>query len=123
MCFNSTRSKGQEGEALALEYLKEAGYLLIERNYRVRYGEIDLIMEDPKTKTVVFVEVKSGNSDKFPAYQEGINSKKCEKISKVALCFIENLTKQYEAFRIDAVFVERGGCNQIQHLKNIYCLA
>ena len=50
------RQVGTEKENLAAEYLKKKGYFIIEKNYRVRQGEIDLIARD--STCIVFVEVK-----------------------------------------------------------------
>lgn len=50
------RQVGTEKENLAAEYLKKKGYFIIEKNYRVRQGEIDLIARD--SMCIVFIEVK-----------------------------------------------------------------
>jgi putative endonuclease len=50
------RSSGAWGEELALRYLTRQGYTLVERNYRTRYGELDLVVRHGTT--LVFVEVK-----------------------------------------------------------------
>ena len=122
MSSGSTRRKGRESEDAALRYLLTLGYRLLERNFTKLYGEIDLIMEDQEQETLVFLEVKSGNSELFPAYLSAVTEKKCKKIAKVAAVYIENLNREYQAYRMDAVFVERNGEKQIQHLKNIYIL-
>jgi len=54
---------GSAGESLACEALEQLGYIAIERNYRSRFGEIDLIMKD--ADTIVFVEVKTKTSSDF----------------------------------------------------------
>ncbi|MFZ4438247.1 MAG: YraN family protein, partial [Syntrophales bacterium] len=53
-------STGKKGEELAAAYLEEAGYRIIERNYRCLFGEIDMVAEEGET--LVFVEVKSRRS-------------------------------------------------------------
>lgn len=117
------RAKGREGEERARAYLEAQGYNLVRKNYRTRYGEIDLIMTSPEGTILVFVEVRSGQKGRFSGYLESITEKKCEKIAKVALAFIEILDRGFNEYRIDAVFVERGPENQVVHLKNIYCMA
>ncbi len=49
----SRRRVGDRGEALALRYLSEKGYALVERNYQTRYGEIDLVVRDGKTLVLI----------------------------------------------------------------------
>jgi len=119
----STRNKGAAAENAALHFLEKQGYQLNCRNFRIKEGEIDLIMVHPEEDCLVFIEVKSGNMAFFPGYLEGINRRKCAKIAKVASVFIENLDREYAAYRIDAVFVERGTKQEFHHLKNVYCMA
>ena len=57
------KRKGDQAENLALDYLKQAGLKLIERNYRCRLGEIDLVMQDGDD--LVFIEVRYRNTEKL----------------------------------------------------------
>lgn len=68
---------GAKGEELAGEYLKNRGFEILERNYRYKRKEIDLIVRDKNT--VVFVEVKAGRSKKFGLPLEKVDLKKTEK--------------------------------------------
>ncbi len=55
--MQNTRQKfGEQGESLAVWYLKKNGYKILEQNYRTKLGEIDIIAKEKKT--LVFVEVK-----------------------------------------------------------------
>ncbi|CAG0930904.1 partial hypothetical protein, partial [Planctomycetaceae bacterium] len=54
---------GKQGEDEAAAFLEGKGYAVLERNYRCRYGEIDIVARDGRT--VVFVEVKTRGSDRF----------------------------------------------------------
>ena len=58
-----SRSLGQQGEQIAVQYLKAHGYKILERNYRCRVGEVDIIAEDQGD--LVFVEVKARSSKVF----------------------------------------------------------
>lgn len=51
------RARGELGERIAARHLERRGYRIVERNFRTRYGEIDLIAVDPRT--IVFCEVKT----------------------------------------------------------------
>ncbi len=55
------QSLGKKGEELALRYFEKQGYELVQRNFRSRLGEIDLIFE--KEGKIFFVEVKTRSSD------------------------------------------------------------
>ena len=56
----SNRAKGRAGESTAEEYLAVRGYDILEKNYRNRFGEIDIIAKDGET--LVFIEVKTRNT-------------------------------------------------------------
>lgn len=59
----NNRRSGIEGENAAVEYLKKHGYVILERNFNTKVGEIDIIAEDKDT--LVFVEVKARDNTKF----------------------------------------------------------
>ena len=113
---------GAKGEELAGEYLKNRGFEILERNYRYKRKEIDLIVRDKNT--VVFVEVKAGRSKKFGLPLERVDLKKQKKIIEVAQAFLaENDFPDYD-FRFDVVEIElvKGG-NKINHIENAFILA
>ena len=70
-------SVGKFGEDLALIYLKRQGYKIIERNFRIRGGEIDIIAQD--NNTLVYIEVKTRTSHAF-----GLPEESPSRISKLA---------------------------------------
>ena len=59
------RDIGNEGEKIALDYLLNKGYESIKQNFYTRWGEIDLIVFDSKSRELVFVEVKTRSSNSF----------------------------------------------------------
>ena len=67
---NSKQALGREGERVAERYLKKKGYTLVERNYRCRGGEVDLIVLD--RRVVVFVEVKTRTDHGFGTPLEAV---------------------------------------------------
>ncbi|MCU0419873.1 MAG: YraN family protein [Cyclobacteriaceae bacterium] len=71
-------SKGREGEARAAAFLEAKGYTVLERNYRHKRSEIDLIVK--KDAWIVFVEVKLRTSDSFGYPEEFVNRKKVMRI-------------------------------------------
>lgn len=78
--------KGLEGETLALEYLEQQGLVLVQRNYRCKLGEIDLIMRDKDT--LIFVEVKLRKSDTFGSAAAMVTHAKQKKLLKAARHFM-----------------------------------
>lgn len=79
---------GGIGEKAAAEYLESQGYRIIERNYKCKLGEIDIIAADKDT--VVFVEVKTRSSNTFGQPGEAVNYHKQKKIVRTALSYISN---------------------------------
>jgi putative endonuclease len=78
---------GKRGEDIAVAYLKNKGYRIIERNYKCLFGEIDIVAKDGDT--VVFVEVKSRKSEKFGDPQGAVGREKQKKISRISLTYLE----------------------------------
>jgi putative endonuclease len=77
---------GAKGEDLAIRYLKKRGYRIIERNYRIKLGEIDVIAE--QGDDLVFIEVKTRSDTTFGSPFESITAQKQQQLSKVALEYI-----------------------------------
>jgi putative endonuclease len=73
---------GQAGENKATEYLESNGYCILDRNYRCRFGEIDIIAY--KNETVCFIEVKSRHNVNYGRPCEAVNNKKQRHIRNTA---------------------------------------
>lgn len=72
---------GNRGETLAAEYLVKKGYKIIQRNYRSKWGEIDIICK--QEKIIVFVEVKTKTTDRFGEPWEMVNHWKAEQVKRM----------------------------------------
>jgi putative endonuclease len=94
---------GQRGEDLAVQFLLNAGYHIIERNYRNYYGEIDIIAKE--AKSFVFVEVKTRKNELFSHPCEAVTRKKQIKISKVAMAYLAEKKLNEVAARFDVVAI------------------
>lgn len=107
---------GKFGEESAEKYLCENGYLILERNFRSRFGEIDIIAKD--FSQVVFVEVKTRTQEKFGVALEAITHHKLRKLIKTAQFYI--LKHKISDYRFDAIEVFFGGGGPVfNHVKNI----
>jgi putative endonuclease len=100
---NST-AIGQNAEDLALQFLQSKGMQLIERNYRCKMGEIDLIMRHDAG--LVFAEVRYRKHSKFGSGAETVDQRKQQKILNSAEHFLQSHSK-YAALpcRIDVVSI------------------
>lgn len=108
------RDRGLKGEALAISYLKKKGYKILEKNYRTKFGEIDIIAS--KDGVVVFIEVKTRSTDAFGAPEESVTRDKQERIKKIALYYLKDL-KNLPALRFDVISIELKPEPQIEHIE------
>lgn len=80
---------GRKGEDLVAEYLRQKGYIVVKRNYKDRFGEIDIIAENKEE--IVFVEVKTRREGALVSGLQAVDIKKAERIRKTALLFLNRL--------------------------------
>ena len=108
-----TKTIGDIGEEYAVNYLKKRRYKILSRNYRKRFGEIDIIAE--KKGTVAFVEVKTRHENPLTRPFEAVDTKKQEKIYRTSLTYIyeNDLDCQYR-FDVCEVYVNRDTLKLIQ---------
>jgi putative endonuclease len=110
---------GQKGENLAVDYLQNAGYMVLERNYRCKLGEIDIIARD--NDTLVFIEVRTRSSLAFGLPQESINRRKRHQISKVALEYMIRRKLKNIPARFDVVAISLApGKEKVDHIKDAF---
>lgn len=95
---------GAVGESVAERFLVSKGYIVLSRNFRRPWGEIDIIAE--KGKTVRFVEVKTVSSDRHAHHEpeEMVDDRKLRKLAKTAQLYMEQMHDSRE-FQIDVVGV------------------
>ena len=87
MGLKPTNKAGAIAEDFAVSFLSKKGYKILDRNFRSKFGEIDIIALHGNV--LVFVEVKSRRSDKFGVPQLAVGAKKQEKLSKIALYYLK----------------------------------
>lgn len=107
--------KGEVAEQFAAEFLQRQGVKIITRNYRCRFGEIDLIAQDGKT--LVFVEVKSRRSGNFGGAAASITRDKRDKLLRAARHYLAQ--KGNLPCRFDAVLIQ-GEPPQIEWIRNAF---
>lgn len=113
-----TQAKGKAGEALAYAYLSERGLLLVERNYRCRLGELDLIMRDGSY--LVFVEVRSRRNSRYGSPAETVTYRKQQKLLKAASFYLQR-RRHDGPCRFDIVAINRADANApVQWIKDAF---
>ena len=110
--------KGKEGEQIAADFLLTKGFEIIERNYRYKRSEIDLIVK--KNNWLIFVEVKMRSSDAFGFPEEFVDYKKVKNI----LVGAEEYTYRHhwsDNVRFDIVSIrERYGEREVVHIEDAF---
>ena len=119
---NSKQVLGKEGERLAEQYLKKKGYQLVERNYRCKAGELDLIVLD--RRVLVFVEVKTRTGERFGSPLEAVAYHKQRKMIQAAQFFLSAKGLHQRDARFDVVGVSWAGREPlVEHIENAFELA
>ena len=109
---------GRKGEELAIEYLEKKGYLIVEKNYRYKKAEVDIIAR--KEAVLVVIEVKTRSSTYFGNPQDFVNPKKI----KLLVMAIDNYVIEKDLdveirFDIIAILKDKGNYT-IQHIKDAF---
>lgn len=110
--MNDRRNIGTKGEVLALSHLEQQGYQLVERNYRIGRGEIDLLVV--RDGMLVFVEVKTSTRSRYTLVEEKVSWYQLKKIKETAYRYLSNC--QWNGnIRFDVVVVDLELPVAIQH--------
>jgi putative endonuclease len=108
--------QGEAAESLAASFLRGQGLVISERNYRCRFGEIDLIAREGAT--LVFVEVRQRRSDSFGGAAESITAAKRSRLVAAAHHYLAR-RRSLPPCRFDAVLI-RGEPPRIEWIRNAF---
>ncbi len=111
---------GKRGEDIATEYLGKKGYRIIQRNFRARPGEIDIVCS--QGSTVVFVEVKTRHSMRYGTPLEAVTPRKIHELVNTAAYYLLTHNMESVDWRIDVVGIllgNQGVCKNITHIRNV----
>jgi len=115
---------GSFGEKIAINYLLQNNHKIIIRNYRKKWGEIDIVSYDNKTKETVFLEVKTislSNSQLLP--EEELTKFKIQKLQKAILSFLSEYHLEDKPWRFDFIAIEILGFYskpKIRHYQDVF---
>ena len=108
--------QGNLAENTAATFLQQQGLILVEKNYRCKYGEIDLIMHEGNT--LVFIEVRLRSSEKFGGAALSINQSKQKKLSRTAEQYLQ--LHGDCICRFDAILMQTTDINSVEWVKNAF---
>jgi putative endonuclease len=109
---------GTKGEDIAAAYLQQQGHLLLERNFRTRYGEVDLVTRHGDA--IVFVEVRTRRTATYGTPEESVTARKGQRLVLAAQQYLQDNSMEQAHWRIDLVSVRmQGGQPKVTHLHNV----
>jgi putative endonuclease len=116
---------GALGEDLAAQFLVSRGYRILERNYRCKGGEVDIVARDQQDKSLVFVEVKTRRGLSYGVPQLAVTPFKQRQISKAALSWLSRnrLHDTNARFDVIAILLHTDATHSIEHIRNAFELA
>ncbi len=113
------RRLGDFGERVAASHLEAKGYTILERNWAVREGEIDLIAS--RGNNLIFVEVRSKRGGAYGTPEESITGRKAEHVRAAAAAYVQLHPDAPANQRIDAVVIEldaKGRVLRVEQIEN-----
>jgi putative endonuclease len=120
---NSKQLLGATGEEIAVDYLVSQGYVVFERNWRSKSGEIDIIASEKfnSQDELIFIEVKTRSSRDYGDPIQAITATKYLRMYRLALEWLSENSASREAWRLDviSIVISRAQEIEIDHLKRV----
>ena len=120
---NSKQVLGATGEEIAVDYLVSQGYVVFDRNWRSKGGEIDIIASEKfnSQDELIFIEVKTRSSRDYGDPIEAITATKYLRMYRLALEWLSENSASREAWRLDviSIVISRAQEIEIDHLKRV----
>ena len=119
MSKKNSKTKGSQSERIAVDFLLEKGYQILEKNFRCSKKEIDIIAK--KDNVISFIEVKSKNENVNFNLEYSITASKQKSIFEVANYYVEKNNVIDTEFSFDVIFVKFiKGEIEIEHFENSF---
>ena len=112
---------GKIGEEIAVKYLRTEGYYIVERNYRNKFGEIDIIAA--KKDYTIFIEVKSRSSENYIELAQSLYHKQLQHLRRAAIFYFSEKNIHLSSIRFDLIALKidpvAKKIDKLKHFKNI----
>ncbi|WNG89493.1 YraN family protein [Mycobacterium sp. ITM-2016-00317] len=110
---------GAWGEQVAVDYLQGLGLRVLARNWRCRYGELDVIAADGRE--LVFVEIKTRTTERFGGVAEAVTPAKVRRLRRLAGLWLAGQSERWAAVRVDVITVRIGRRRtpELTHIKGV----
>lgn len=120
---NSKQLLGATGEEIAVDYLVSQGYVVFDRNWRSKSGEIDIIASEKfnSQDELIFIEVKTRSSRDYGDPIQAITATKYLRMYRLALEWLSENSASRESWRLDviSIVISRAQEIEIDHLKRV----
>ncbi len=114
--MSTAKEKGYAGETIAADFLVQHGYQILRRNFYSKFGELDLVSQDPDG-VLVFCEVKSFQPNSLVDPLLAITRSKIKKLLKTIRYYQLCFDTADQPSRVDVIVVENGRVRE--HLVNV----
>jgi putative endonuclease len=118
--WNPAHTSGRRGEDLAHRYLQSQGYRVIGRNLRLRGARVELDLVARDADAIVFVEVKTRETDEFGTPEQSVDREKRENLIRAASAYLHIAGASWEQARFDIVSVTFDGQTRIGHIRDAF---
>lgn len=110
---------GRYGEDVAAAHVEASGWRVLDRNWRCRHGELDLVGMDGDE--LVVVEVKTRRSTAYGTPAEAVTWRKLARVRRLAAAWLAEHDVRVASVRVDviAVMLPRAGAAQVEHLRGV----
>jgi putative endonuclease len=112
---------GKVGEDIAVKYLRKEGYYIVERNYKNKFGEIDIIAA--KNNYTIFIEVKSRSSENYIELAHSLYHRQIHHLRRAAIYYFADKNIHLSSIRFDLIVLKidpaARSIDKLKHFKNI----
>jgi putative endonuclease len=117
--MRTNRQLGRYGEDVAAEYLEKIGMEIVERNWRCRDGEVDIVALEGDVLVIVEVKTRTGHGAGHPL--EAVTPQKVARLRRLALAWATEHPQKGRRLRIDVVgiTVQSDSTELLEHLENV----
>ncbi|MNW43686.1 hypothetical protein D3C74_208950 [compost metagenome] len=117
--MDQRKARGSLAEQIAADYLIQQGYKVLERNWRCRSGEIDIVAETDHTVVIVEVRSRGKNSFTFGSPLESITSRKIKQVRDTAVVYLHRISKSNARIRFDVIGIVMNPDESVNTLDHI----
>ncbi|PJA47214.1 YraN family protein [Candidatus Uhrbacteria bacterium CG_4_9_14_3_um_filter_36_7] len=110
---------GNQGEMIAVDYLREKGWKILDLQYRTHFGEIDIVAQEKEE--IVFIEVKTRQSIDCGYPEESVTPHKLRRLASLGEMYLEERRLETKPFRLDVISVlfKDNGLSEIYHIEAV----